>query len=71
MTQPRISITSQLSAVERAAGRLNCTSNAALTPGQAQLEARDLDAAASSLQWLSDNREWIAAEAARQRRPLA
>ena len=69
MAEPRPSITAQISAVDRSIGRLNGTSSNALTPGQIHLETRDLGAAAASLRFLDQHRDWIVAElAARKER---
>lgn len=64
---PRVSIASQITAVERASGRLDGTSSPPTTPGQIALEQRDLSAAANSLRWLADNRDAIV-EAVRAQR---
>ena len=56
---PRVSLPSQINAVQRASGRLDGTSSPPFTEGQIALEIRDLAAAIASLQYLEANREWI------------
>ena len=52
---PKVSIASQITAVERASGRLDGTSPVPRSEGQIAIERRDLDAAAETLRWVQDN----------------